>query len=174
MAVEAVSQLQLSVDLRQFENTMFPRLEARLTLDRPVLGARVRADLYGPGDVLVAEGLTLRDDGQGGDLTADDGVYAATLDMILRDGEYSALVTAENPGGAVASSRGVYANNPLDTAQYALGSFQRAEEGTASLVAVRGEAARGCVLGGPGQPWDMGLAALQAGVAGIFHWRRRP
>lgn len=101
-------------------------------------------------------------------------MYAATLDMIRSDGEYSVQVTADNPGGAVACSRGVYANNPLDTAQYSLGSFQRMEEGTASLSAVRGDSARGCVLGGPGRPWDMGLAALLAGIAGIFCWRRRP
>jgi hypothetical protein len=164
---QATSQLQLAVDMVQLSESRNPLLRASLSLDRSVLGATVTADLYGPDGNLAAGDIPLRDDGTGGDLRADDGVYSVALANLKLNGEYDVVVTASNPdGNAVASSRGAVFANPLVTTAYALGSFQRSAEATAELTAVGSSNGHGCVLGGPGLGWDMGIPALLAAVAG--------
>ena len=170
---QATSQLQLNVDMVQLSGDRNPVLRASLSLDRSVLGATVTADLYGPDGNLAAADIPLRDNGTGGDLRADDGVYSVSLGNLKLNGEYDVVVTASNPDGtAVASSRGAVFANPLVTTSYALGSFQRSAEATADLTAVSRGTGHGCVLGGPGLDWDMGIPALLAVVAGWAAWRR--
>lgn len=167
LVAQAHSGLHLAVDVRQIEDERTPVVEAFLRLDRPVLGATVTADVYGPDGSLVAEGLALRDDGEGGDLRAEDGVYSMGLGAMNGDGEYDLVVTATNPEGtAVASSRGAVFSNPPETTAYAMGSFQRTAEATAALTVPSSQRNRGCVLNpsAPGGDWT--LALMLAAVVG--------
>ncbi len=171
---QATSMLQLSVDMVQISGDRNPVLRAQLRSDRAVLGATVRADLYDPDGNLAAEEVELFDDGTHGDLRPNDGVYSLALGNLKMSGEFDVVVTASNPDGdAVASSRGAVFANPVDSTAYSLGSFQRSAEGTASLTAVAGNNSRGCVLGGEGVGWDMGIPALLIAVLGWARWRKR-
>lgn len=151
MLAAGVSTLLLQLDVVQ-RPTAGNLLEVSLRLERPVLQARVRADVYDESGTRIRTGLVLADDGKNGDLRPNDGIYTVALND-LNPAEYSFRVMADdNNGNAVTSDRGTLFN-PRKAAvpDEATGPFQRIDEETfavaAKAAAPAGGDGGGCAVG---------------------------
>lgn len=149
MMAANISDLQLQMDVVQ-RPVLGNLLEVSLKLDRPVLQAQVRADIYDEQGKLVRSGLTLTDNGKNGDLRPSDGVYTVALND-LPVGEYSFRVTAnDNNGSAITSDRGTLFN-PRKAAvkDETTGPFQRTDEETFVVTALpsSSDGGGGCTIG---------------------------
>lgn len=150
MLAAGVSTLLLQLDVVQ-RPVSGNLLEVSLRLERPVLQARVRADIYDEGGKKIRTGLTLADDGKNGDLRPNDGVYTVALND-LPPGEYTFRVMADdNNGNAVTSDRGTLFNPRKAAApDEATGPFQRIDEETFAVTALAspsGGGGGGCTAG---------------------------
>ncbi len=141
--------LQLDVVQRPVSGNL---LEVSLKQERPVLQARVRADISDESGTKVRTGLVLVDDGKNGDLRPNDGVYTVALHDLV-PGEYSFRVVADdNNGNAIASDRGTLFNpRKSATPDEATGPFQRIDEETFTVAAATpvpaGGDGGGCAVG---------------------------
>jgi hypothetical protein len=149
-ASPSLLQMQIDVTQRPLTGNL---LEVSLSLDRPVLQAAVRADVYDESGNRVRSGLRLADDGKNGDLRPDDGIYTVALND-LPPGEYSFLVSADdNNGAAVASDRGTFFNvRAGKVADEPTGAFQRTDEETFVVAEQQASSGGGggCAIGGNG------------------------
>lgn len=148
--VATLSTLQMQMDVTQ-RPVLGNLLEVSLKLDRPVLQAKVWADVYDDHGKQVRSGLTLVDKGENGDRLPNDGVYTVSLND-LPAGEYSFQVYADdNNGTAIASDRGTFFNARKSAMpDEATGPFQRADAGTFVVAAHTdsGGGGGGCAVGG--------------------------
>lgn len=136
MLAAGISPLLLQMDVLQ-RPISGNLLEVSLRLDRPVLQANVRADIYDESGKKLHAGRVLIDDGKNGDLRPNDGIYTLALND-LAPGEYTFQVVADdNNGNAVASDRGSLFNPRKAAApDEATGPFQRIDEETFAVAAV--------------------------------------
>lgn len=136
MLAAGISPLLLQMDVLQ-RPISGNLLEVSLRLDRPVLQANVRADVYDENGKKIHAGRVLTDDGKNGDLRPNDGIYTLALND-LAPGEYTFQVVADdNNGNAVASDRGSLFNPRKAAApDEATGPFQRIDEETFAVAAV--------------------------------------
>lgn len=125
--------MQLDVTQRPLLGSL---LEVSLKLDRPVLRAKVWADIYDGAGKQVRSGVNLADKGENGDRLPDDGVYTISLND-LPAGEYSFQVYADdNNGTAIASDRGTFFSARKSAMpDEATGPFQRTDAGTFVVAA---------------------------------------
>jgi len=146
------SQLQMKINVLQ-RPVSGNLLEVSLKLDKPVLQATVRADVYDRAGKLVRTALTLVDDGTGGDLNAEDGVYTVALND-LAPGEYTFSVSADdNNGTALISDRGLHFSKTVAAiADTTTGTFQRTDEATFAVPVLQQSSGGGggCTIGGRG------------------------
>ncbi|WP_419780937.1 hypothetical protein [Maridesulfovibrio sp.] len=164
IAAMGTSTLQLIVDAVHPEEEYAPILRASLSTELPVLRAYLTADLYDPDGNLLIDDVMLYDDGTHGDLKENDGIYCRSLNEVIVSGEFFIEVTASNPDGtAVASNRNVYFAASSGNTEYAMGSFQRADDASAQLSPA---SARGCVMGGNGNE-DYSLILLMIVALGL-------
>lgn len=158
--VATLSTLQIQMDVMQ-RPVLGNLLEVSLKLDRPVLQAKVWADVYDNNGKQVRSGLTLVDKGENGDRLPNDGVYTVSLND-LPTGEYSFQVYADdNNGTAIASDRGTFFSARKSAMpDEATGPFQRTDAGTfvvAAFTAPAGGDSGGCAVGN-GSSRDLLLA----------------
>jgi hypothetical protein len=127
ITASAESDLALRIEVR--ESPLFGYVAtASLMADRPILGARVAANIYNMGGG-VMETLTLKDEGLNGDVRAGDGIYSARIKTAPDDEEYAIIAWADdNNGQAVESDRKMIFVSNAYINETPTGAFQRTDE----------------------------------------------
>ncbi|MDA8125304.1 MAG: hypothetical protein M0009_08975 [Deltaproteobacteria bacterium] len=141
IVASAESNLALRIDVQ--ESPLFGYVAtAFLTADRPILNARVTADIYNlDGDLL--ETLTLKDDGLNGDVKAGDGIYSARIRTPPSDDEFTIVAQADDNGGLARESdrKMVFISNDYVN-ETATGAFQRTDESAFQMSLSSGSGGR--------------------------------